>query len=557
MMPTTGNASLGTGKRVQLTLFFLVFLGMGLAFAGLIVRSAWTNAITYRWAAVPGVMLESRVIPAGASSGSARLAVRYRYQYGGREYVSTRYSQGISAGRDSAAIYRLGELLAPGTATTAYVNPVQPDQAVLYRENLWSAAIVVFPLVFVAVGAAGLIWAWRPGRTAAGVERPLSSAAGNRDGRLPAVFLFGVFFLFGLGFGIPFVGVPLWHIAAAANWPRVPCRIVSSEVQARSGSKGTTYSVEVAYRYAIGERTYTAGRYQFMSGSSSGYAGKAAIVARLRPGSAAFCYVNPADPTDAVIERGLTPELGFGLIPLVFMTIGITGMVVMLRRPRTSAAGIPGMRSVSRPAAAGGAAAELRPAQSRLGRVLALAFMALFWNGIVSVFVWQAVSHWRSGGFNWFLTIFLVPFVAVGLGLLGAVVWQFLALFNPRARLTSPATLPLGGAAEVTWTLEGRVERLRRLRISLEGREEATYRSGKDTHTERRVFRTVDLLETTEAAAMRNGSARLNVPAATMHSFQSAHNKIVWTLHVRGEIAHWPDLNDEFPLTVLPVAARQ
>lgn len=46
--------------------------------------------------------------------------------------------------------------------------------------------------------------------------------------------------------------------------------------------------------------------------------------------------------------------------------------------------------------------------------VAGLTFVLLFWNGIVSVFVWQLVKD-----FQWFLALFLVPFVAVGLGILG------------------------------------------------------------------------------------------------------------------------------------------
>jgi hypothetical protein len=36
-----------------------------------------------------------------------------------------------------------------------------------------------------------------------------------------------------------------------------------------------------------------------------------------------------------------------------------------------------------------------------------------------------------------------------------------------------------------------------------------------------------------------------------MHSFKSDNNRIVWTLHVHGDIAFYPDVNDEFPITVL------
>jgi hypothetical protein len=38
-----------------------------------------------------------------------------------------------------------------------------------------------------------------------------------------------------------------------------------------------------------------------------------------------------------------------------------------------------------------------------------------------------------------------------------------------------------------------------------------------------------------------------------MHSFSATHNQIVWTLEVKGEIQRWPDVDDAFPITILPL----
>jgi hypothetical protein len=38
-----------------------------------------------------------------------------------------------------------------------------------------------------------------------------------------------------------------------------------------------------------------------------------------------------------------------------------------------------------------------------------------------------------------------------------------------------------------------------------------------------------------------------------MHSFNTPNNKIIWTLHLHGSIPRWPDVDLEFPLTVLPL----
>ena len=43
-----------------------------------------------------------------------------------------------------------------------------------------------------------------------------------------------------------------------------------------------------------------------------------------------------------------------------------------------------------------------------------------------------------------------------------------------------------------------------------------------------------------------------SIPADTMHSFAAPHNRIVWTLKVRGEIGGWPDVDEDFDLAVMP-----
>ena len=84
--------------------------------------------------------------------------------------------------------------------------------------------------------------------------------------------------------------------------------------------------MDVTYRYVVGDRGYYGDRYQFVSVASTGFGGKAAIVARLRADKRAECWVNPANPNDAVIERGPTAELWYMVLPLMFVTIGIAGI---------------------------------------------------------------------------------------------------------------------------------------------------------------------------------------------------------------------------------------
>jgi hypothetical protein len=263
-----------------------------------------------------------------------------------------------------------------------------------------------------------------------------------------------------------------------------------------------------------------------------------------------------------VLERGLTADLWFGLIPLVFAAAGAAGLFFSFRMktPETAAPSFKPFTSKDRSTLgrdrpcyeSESGPKPLAPAVSPNGKLIGLIIFALIWNGIVSVFVFNLFSG-GAGGFSWFLALFLVPFVLVGLGVVGGVFYYAMALFNPRPRLTTnPGVLLAGETVSVQWELSGRTDRLRRLQIALEGREEATFRRGTDTRTDKEVFTRIQITDTSDPLAMRSGSAQIRLPAGAMHSFNAPNNKIVWSLKVNGDIPRWPDINDEYPVTVTP-----
>jgi len=371
------------------------------------------------------------------------------------------------------------------------------------------------------------------------------------------VFLFfGVFLAAGLAFLIGFVGLPLRRIVSARSWLSESCQIISSTVRSERSSEGIIYRLDLTYRYFVDDRGYVGSRYQFSRGLSSGYRGKAAIVTRLAPGTRTDCWVNPADSADAVIERGLTADLWLGLIPLVFVVIGGGGIYfaavgrglggMMSERPTTRTAAF--TKAVD-----GAGSAMLRPRTGRVAKLAGTFVITLFWNGVLSVFLYNLVSSSWRGGSQWFLALFLVPFTLVGILLVVLTAGQALRLSNPRPSVTVNTTIvTLGEELRVDWTLAGRVAKLTCFSITLEGREEATHSRGDDTVTDTSVFEAIELANQVSPSVARAGSARVKIPADTMHSFTAAHNKIVWALRVRGDIRQWPNSDDEFPLTVAP-----
>ena len=100
--------------------------------------------------------------------------------------------------------------------------------------------------------------------------------------------------------------------------------------------------------------------------------------------------------------------------------------------------------------------------------------------------------------------------------------------------------------------MDGQVRKVPRLRIYLEGREEATYSRGTRSSTDKNVFATVPIADIQDNARVAAGDADLSIPPDAIHSFNSAHNKIIWAIFVKADVTHMPDVKEEFELAVLP-----
>ena len=367
---------------------------------------------------------------------------------------------------------------------------------------------------------------------------------------------FTVFLLIGLGTSAALF-YPLVQIAQARNWREVPCTILTSTVESHSSSKGgPTYSVEVTYEYELEDQRHVGNRYKFTGGSSSGYDGKKAIVDRLSPGTKTSCYVNRFDPNDAVIERGFTADILWGFFPLIFAVIGAGGLfgvfVYKGKAPVPGAA--PGLPAAAVSGVAAKGAMPLKTSTSPILRFGCSSLFALLWNGIVSIFVMENASKWRSGHVDGCGTLFMIPFVLVGLGVGILSLYYFLSIFNPKPVLKlSSSTVALGDPVELSWETSGNVDRVKSFSITLEGREEATYRRGTSTSTDKALFAVVGLAQSNRGKDLRRGKATFTVPADSMHSFKSNNNKFVWVIQVKGDIPRWPDIGEEYPIEVLPL----
>lgn len=424
-------------------------------------------------------------------------------------------------------------------------------------------------------------------RTSLTIGDPALSARKAPRGCAPGCFA-GVFAVVFLGAGCAtffFLALRPWFgMLQARSWTPTPCTVVSSDVKANDDSLQLT----VVFKYTVNQQEYQSDTYCFTSMSSNtANRWKRQVVKDHPAGKQTTCFVNPNDPTEAVIERGWVPDMWWGFFPIPFLLVGVAALLVALgviRLPRTRAGTAasnwkPAVSSRQLPMESDESESDsdseeatestwaedsgdsdgpvtLQPSSTPLGSFLGVLFFSVLWNGIVSVFVWQMYQAYQRGGFaavGWFQTLFLTPFVLVGLVLVLGVFYTFLTLFNPRPTLiVSSQSVPLGDELQLRWTVSGRVSSIKRLRILLKGIEKATYRRGTSTYTDEATFAEIPLVETYEEFEITEGSATATIPADSMHSFAASNNKIEWSLIVQGDIQLWPDMSATFPITVLP-----
>ncbi len=551
--------------RVGGFLFGLVFAGFGLLFIGFMGYILFQDTAKDGWPEVRCRIVSSEVVPASGAGGGFDAVVRFETTTGGRTITGTHQEHDESYTDALAA----AERHRPGETVMARQNPADSAEIVLRPTSTnWGKLLILpfmlIPLVFVVIGGSVAWSSLRGERRGDSPPRSISAKAEGPGTRKLA-------FVLGLVFGIMFTGIgavatwfvlvrPSLQIMQARSWAETPCVVELSRVTSSSGGKGgRTYRPEILYRYEVGGRTHRSSRVSFFGGGSSGRDGKEEVVRRYPVGRPAVAFVNPSNPAESVLIRGASPMLFFGLLTLVFVVIGVAVIVATLRGMKKQSAGVASnLRATTRiarspdPDVANDATVTLKPATSPLAKVFGTLFFCLFWNGIVSVFVGQFIISWRKGHPEWFMGLFMIPFVLIGLGL---AVWFFrelLALANPRPTLqVTPGTPLAGGNLRVRWSFSDTVARMQRVRVLLVGREAATYRRGTNTTTDHSDFLRLPILDTADRAEMRAGEVEVAVPPDAAPSFVAQNNKLEWFIAVEGEIARWPDVNDEFPVRLL------
>jgi hypothetical protein len=256
----------------------------------------------------------------------------------------------------------------------------------------------------------------------------------------------GVFVLVGGGFFVFGTALPLMRLADAMSWDETPCVIESSTLHYETSDDGTTYRPDITYSYAYGDGDYYGSRYTFAEGTSSGRNRHQKAVDRYRPGNRAVCYVNPNNPEESVLSRKVTVDYLFGCLGLIFVAAGLLVIVLGTYAGKSSAAKSHRAVVAGRMKTDDVGPTTLEPQAGPIAKFIGITIVALFWNGIVSIFVFGAAND--ADGMKWFVYLFMTPFVLIGLGLIcwrGVLVPRAVQSTVPHQRQPRRAAVGHGG----------------------------------------------------------------------------------------------------------------
>ena len=129
----------------------------------------------------------------------------------------------------------------------------------------------------------------------------------NRGGLLIGLGAFGLFgVLFLMGVHALYFGhfVAQRNVAASQGWVETRCEILEARVNVHADlDHGDSYTLHVKFKYEFDRQEYISDRYDFSYFAHSDEAVRQAVVSKLPPGTQTVCYVNPDDPSEAVVKR--------------------------------------------------------------------------------------------------------------------------------------------------------------------------------------------------------------------------------------------------------------
>lgn len=155
------------GAPVFLTLFFALFLAIGVAILGFGLRSLFLSKQAEGWPTTPGRIVSSDFVTDTDDDGTTyRTKLRYAYNVAGRDYEGDRIAFGYSASSGRAFHYEIYEALPAGSQVAVRYDGNDPARAVLaFGVNRSILFLLIFGGVWTmfTLGMAAMFWLMEKG----------------------------------------------------------------------------------------------------------------------------------------------------------------------------------------------------------------------------------------------------------------------------------------------------------------------------------------------------------------------------------------------------------
>jgi hypothetical protein len=351
----------------------------------------------------------------------------------------------------------------------------------------------------------------------------------------------GIFFLVGLGFLVLGMVPTVIDAIRMRQWEPMPAQLLEVRLaSSRSSSGNTTSRVHARYRYVVAGRIYTGERVAVSSMADNlgdfwyqlGWQLKRAH----QQGKPVTAWVNPADPTKAVLDRSLRwPLLGFWAIFIVVFGGTGVGMLAGARHSSRQAAKpdrplVNSQPWMAHPAWAGPSIASNMRAERWVFTVMGLVFL-VFGTLVSRMALPQAVN---GRPIVWVVLLF--PLVGLVMCWHAIKRWRQHRRYGAAALVLAPHPAPLGGHVVMHLDLPVQVGPQARVVVAMSCLERSTSGSGDDRSTSESLQ-----WENEGVARMlpTPGGTRIqwqtNVPGHLPPSASPGEDGTVWRVSVTGQ----------------------